>query len=379
MPQYPDVNPELQRYVEQEILPRYDHFDQAHRRDHALMVIGQSIELARKLGVDRNMAYAIAAYHDTGLCEGREMHHEASARIILTDTQLQEWFTEEQIRTMAEAAEDHRASARKAPRTIYGRIVAEADRFIDPIVIIQRTIQYGLDHYPEFCREEQYQRMVAHLKEKYGRNGYLKLWFPESPNAARLEHLRDIIDNETKLWDIFEEYFEKMKENTPLRIIRNATTADIPHILPVFDEAREKMQASDNRKQWINGYPSAEVVQNDIRQQGGFVIEDNGQIVGYFAFLPSPETTYKEIFDGQWLDDTLPYHVIHRMGAKHGAHGIFSSVVAFAFDRDSNIRIDTHRDNVIMRHNLAKHGFSYCGIIFLLSGDERLAYQKINC
>ena len=202
------MNPELQQYIEREIIPRYDHFDQAHRRDHVTMVIQQSLDIASKLDVDLDMVYAIAAYHDTGLCEGREHHHEVSARIIKNDINLRQWFNEEQIQTMADAAEDHRASAKQAPRTLYGRIVAEADRFIDPVTIVRRTIQYGLDHYPELSREEQYQRMVTHLKEKYGRNGYLKLWFPDSPNAARLERLHDIIDDDEQLKTLFEDYFK---------------------------------------------------------------------------------------------------------------------------------------------------------------------------
>ena len=197
------MNPDLKYYIEQEIIPRYDAFDKAHQRDHVNMVIQQSLDIASRLDVDEDMVYAIAAYHDTGLCEGREHHHEVSARIIKADRQLRRWFTEEQIQTMADAAEDHRASAKQAPRTIYGRIVAEADRFIDPMTIIQRTVQYGLDHYPELDREGQYERMVAHLKEKYGRNGYLKLWFSDSPNAARLEQLRLVIDDENKLRQIF--------------------------------------------------------------------------------------------------------------------------------------------------------------------------------
>lgn len=197
------MNPDLKHYIEQEIIPRYDAFDKAHQRDHVQIVIQQSMDIASRLDVDEDMVYAIAAYHDTGLCEGREHHHEVSARIIKADRQLRQWFTEEQIQTMADAAEDHRASAKQAPRTIYGRIVAEADRFIDPMTIIQRTVQYGLDHYPELDREGQYERMVAHLKEKYGRNGYLKLWFPDSPNAARLEQLRLVIDDENKLRQIF--------------------------------------------------------------------------------------------------------------------------------------------------------------------------------
>lgn len=204
------INPDLIQYVEREIIPRYDHFDKAHQRDHVLMVIQQSLDIASKLDVNMDMVYAIAAYHDTGICEGREFHHVVSARIIKADQKLREWFTEEQIQTMADAAEDHRASAKEAPRTIYGRIVAEADRFIDPVTITQRTIQYGLDHYPELSREEQYQRMVSHLKEKYGRNGYLKLWFPDSPNAQRLEQLRKMIDDDHCLTQLFEDYFKKL-------------------------------------------------------------------------------------------------------------------------------------------------------------------------
>lgn len=200
----PRINLELIAYIEREIIPRYDHFDKAHQRDHVLMVIKQSLDIASRLDVDMDMVYAIAAYHDTGICEGREHHHEVSARIIKADRQLRQWFTEDQIQTMADAAEDHRASAKQAPRTIYGRIVAEADRFIDPLTIVLRTIQYGLDHYPELDREAQYQRMVTHLREKYGRNGYLKLWFPDSPNAARLEQLRLIIDDEQELRRLFE-------------------------------------------------------------------------------------------------------------------------------------------------------------------------------
>ena len=198
---------QLRHYIEEEIIPRYDHFDKAHQRDHVLMVIQQSMDIASHLDVDSDMVYTIAAYHDTGLCEGREHHHEASARIIKADRRLREWFTEEQIQTMADAAEYHRASAKQAPRTIYGRIVAEADRFIDPVTIVQRTIQYGLDHYPELGREEQFQRMVTHLREKYGRNGYLKLWFPDSPNAARLEQLRQKIDDEQELRRLFDEWY----------------------------------------------------------------------------------------------------------------------------------------------------------------------------
>ena len=202
------IRPDLQAYIEREILPRYDSFDAAHRRDHALLVIRQSLELAEQTGADAEMAYVIAAYHDTGLCEGREQHHIVSGRIIRADRNLSQWFSPEQIETMACAAEDHRASADHAPRTLYGRIVAEADRYIHPESIIRRTVQFGMEHYPELDKAGHYDRMVQHLNEKYGRNGYLRLWFAESPNAERLERLRQIIDDEKQLRSLFEQCWE---------------------------------------------------------------------------------------------------------------------------------------------------------------------------
>ena len=211
------INTELQEYVEREILPRYDQHDAAHRRDHVETVIVQSLAIVRQLNqqganLSEDMAYAIAAYHDTGLCEGREHHHEVSARIIRADQELHRWFSDEQISLIADAAEDHRASSKQAPRTIYGRIVAEADRVIVPETIIQRTIQYGLEHYPNLNREGHYERTVEHLREKYGEGGYLRLWFPESPNAARLAELRQIIADPVRLRNIFDAQFDQLTD-----------------------------------------------------------------------------------------------------------------------------------------------------------------------
>ena len=201
------VNPTLIAYIEQSILPRYDHFDAAHQRNHAEEVIARSLALAEHYDVDMNMVYTIAAYHDTGLCEGRDTHHLVSGRIIREDQRLREWFDEAQIETMAQAAEDHRASSGHEPRSIYGKIVAEADRLISPEKVIRRTIQFGLDHYPELDKEGHYQRFKAHLLEKYSDTGYLKLWLPESENAPRLEQLRQIIRNENHMREAFEQLF----------------------------------------------------------------------------------------------------------------------------------------------------------------------------
>ena len=161
------------------------------------------------------------------------------------------------------------------------------------------------------------------------------------------------------------------------RIIREAKQTDMPDIMKVMEAAKKIMRSSGNMHQWGEGYPSEAVITSDMEKSGGFVIEDEGRIVGYFAFLPSPEPTYHKIYDGKWLDDELPYHVVHRIASYPDAHHIFSDMIDFCFAHDANIRIDTHRDNTIMQHNLQKHGFTYCGIIYLASGDKRLAYQRI--
>lgn len=204
------MNTTLQNYIEAEILPRYEHFDAAHRRDHADAVIGQSLYLMQFYPVNEDMVYAIAAYHDTGLVVDRKTHHLESGKIIRSDKRLAEWFTAEQIETMAQAAEDHRASSDHEPRTIYGKIVAEADRLIDAETILRRTVQYGLSNYPEQGREEQIKRAIDHLHEKYGRNGYLKLWIPESPNAERLARLWDMIDQPEVIREVVEKAYDSL-------------------------------------------------------------------------------------------------------------------------------------------------------------------------
>lgn len=210
------MNPGLKRYIEREIIPRYEHFDRAHDVGHVRTVIARSLELAARYEVDADMVYAIAAYHDTGLVNGRENHHLDAGRILAADRELRRWFSEEQIRTMREAVEDHRASSKNAPRSIYGRIVAEADRVIDPATIIRRTVQYGLDHCPGLDREGHFARCLEHLHNKYAEGGYLKLWIPESENARQLEALREVIRNPELIRKAFDEAFDAETAKPPL-------------------------------------------------------------------------------------------------------------------------------------------------------------------
>ena len=197
----------LREYIETEIIPRYDAFDGAHRRDHVGYVIDESLKLAEHYGLDRDMVYTIAAYHDTGLAVDRKTHHLESGRILRSDELLKRWFSPEQIEIMAQAVEDHRATNNSEPRSIYGKIVAEADRQIDSLTIIRRTISYGLSHYPELDREGHWLRTLEHIREKYADGGYLKLWIPESDNARKLEDLRELIRRPALLREIFDREF----------------------------------------------------------------------------------------------------------------------------------------------------------------------------
>ena len=207
MKNYHDIREGLEKYVFDEIVPRYAGFDPAHREDHAITVIEQSMELLDRMPssyrhetVDREILFAAAACHDLGLVNGRERHHLDSGMIIRSDSRLREWFEEEQIETIAQAAEDHRASGKSAPRSIYGMLVAEADRVIDGETIIRRTIQYGLTNYPELDREGHIIRSISHLREKYGQGGYLKLWIPWSDNATSLSALQETIADDSAIY-----------------------------------------------------------------------------------------------------------------------------------------------------------------------------------
>lgn len=206
------VNLEIMEYVEQTILPRYNNFDSAHRIPHAIAVMRNSLTLAKKIGADENMAYVIAAYHDLGMEGPRAVHHITSGKILLADSNLKKWFSPTQIKIMKEAVEDHRASASKSPRSIYGKIVAEADRQLDPITVITRTIQFGIDRYPELNIEEHYKRVVNHLQEKYSSAGYIKLWIPGSENEEKLKQLREIISNPAMIRNHFNQIWTELSK-----------------------------------------------------------------------------------------------------------------------------------------------------------------------
>ena len=204
----------LEQYINQTILPQYDAFDGGHQRDHAQTVIDESRQLAREHGADEQMAYVIAAYHDLGLRIDREKHHIHSAEILLADEQLRQWFTTDQLLVMRDAVEDHRASGKNPPRTIYGAIVAEADRQIEPEVVVQRTMAYSAKMLPDGDFETLYQRSKEHLLDKYAEGGYMRLWLNSERNKRGLATLRAIIRDESRLRAMCRDWFNREQLKT---------------------------------------------------------------------------------------------------------------------------------------------------------------------
>lgn len=204
---------DLVEFIETQILPQYAQFDRAHNLEHVTRVIRRSLSLARQTGTDINMVYTIAAYHDIGMSGPRAVHHLTGGKILAADARLKRWFTAEQIKIMKEAIEDHRASASHTPRSIYGKIVAEADRDIVPEVVIRRTVQYGLTNYPELDKEHQWLRFKEHMDNKYSAHGYIRLWISGSPNEQKLKELRNIIADTALLRQHFEHCFEEETAN----------------------------------------------------------------------------------------------------------------------------------------------------------------------
>ena len=201
---------DLVEFIETKILPQYAAFDAAHNMEHVTRVIRHSLELVKTTGADINMVYTIAAYHDLGMSGPRAVHHITGGKILATDARLKKWFSPEQLQVMREAVEDHRASASHSPRSIYGKIVAEADRDLDSDIVIRRTIQFGLSNYPELDYEGQWHRFKEHMDNKYSKDGYIKLWIPNSPNATRLNDLRNLIAQPAELRKAFDRIYKEI-------------------------------------------------------------------------------------------------------------------------------------------------------------------------
>lgn len=200
-----EINQELVKYIESEIFPLYNRNEEGHGIGHIKTVIKRSLKLAKNYDVDLNMVYVIASYHDIGHYIDRKKHEIISAEMFMKDEKIKKWFTTEQINTIKDAIEDHRASSNHEPRTIYGRIVSTADRtIIDIDNTIRRSYSYGKRNYVGLSEEEQIERVYQHLTEKYGENGYAKVYLEDKEFYESIKKLRQALSNK-------EEFIKRVK------------------------------------------------------------------------------------------------------------------------------------------------------------------------
>lgn len=160
-------------------------------------------------------------------------------------------------------------------------------------------------------------------------------------------------------------------------VIRPTELTDLPLVMGIYEYARNFMRANGNATQWVNGYPSEELIRQEIKDSHSFVcIGGQGEIIGTFCFILGDDPTYRQIFEGEWLNDE-PYGVIHRMATNGKQKGVADACLDWCMEQSDNIRVDTHKDNLVMQHILEKRGFRRCGIIFVRDGTERIAYQRL--
>lgn len=197
------VNKEMKEYIFEEIIPQYNQLDDAHKPNHVYDVINKSLIIAKDYDVEIDMVYMIAAFHDLGNIVDRKTHHIIGGKMLSEDKFVTNFFNKEQIKLMKEAVEDHRASLNAPPRSIYGKIISEADRFSDIETLFERTYLYQLSNYPTEDFELRYKRILEHLEEKYSSRGYLKLWLETKVNRDILNKTRELMEKPNELREIF--------------------------------------------------------------------------------------------------------------------------------------------------------------------------------
>ncbi len=212
------VNSELQKYIENNIFPEYDKNEKAHGIEHIKYVIKRSFELVDEndLDVDSNIVYTVAAYHDVGHHIDSKTHEIISADIMSKDENLRKFFTEDEIKIIKEAIEDHRASAKDDPRSIYGRIVSSADRNNSVEACLRRTYSYGKKLNPNASDEELFLRAHDVLTKKFGENGYAKFYFKDKVYEEFLKELRELLNNKDNFIETQRNYIKKLKRENKI-------------------------------------------------------------------------------------------------------------------------------------------------------------------
>lgn len=195
------IKPELIRYIEQIVNYHYNLNDKGHGVEHAKYVINRSFKFACQVeSINLEMVYVIAAYHDVAHHIDAKNHETISAKMLREDKNLKVFFTDEQIKIMSEAVEDHRSSMETEPRSIYGKIVSSADRNISVEVTLKRCYSYNRRHFPELKEEDVIEECRKFLLKKFGINGYArsKMFFEDNEYKKYLNDITDLASNSEK-------------------------------------------------------------------------------------------------------------------------------------------------------------------------------------
>lgn len=195
------IRTNLLKYIDNNIKKHYKNFDKAHSLSHFNFVTNNCIEYAKELikqGYDLNLelAYVVGAMHDIGLINGRENHALSSGEFVRNDSNLKEYYSEDEIEIIAQAVEDHSSHLSYEPRNIYGKIVADADRNNSVYLVFSRPIKYGIKHETYRDRQGHIDRVYEFVNEKFGRNGYVKYWLDIPQTRKEQQLVWQLLDDE---------------------------------------------------------------------------------------------------------------------------------------------------------------------------------------
>lgn len=205
------VNKDLLEYLMEEIIPIYNTLDKGHGIKHIGTVIDSSMKLCKEAKVRYDMLIVASVFHDLGMIIDRKIHQAHSKNMVLENIKLRKWFNEEELNLIGEACEDHRASNKNEPRSIYGYILSDADRTTDIFDMIIRCYNFSIKNYNDKTYEELYNRVYSHLKEKYGEGGYAKFYLKESFDIIMKPYLeaQEILKDEERFKVIYDKLIQK--------------------------------------------------------------------------------------------------------------------------------------------------------------------------
>ncbi len=206
------INDEIREHIENNVFPEYQKNEPAHNLSHIKYVIDRSFKFAQTVpNINYDIVYVVAAYHDIGHHIDPKKHELVSAEIMQKDQELKKFFSEDELKIIKEAIEDHRASSDHEPRSIYGKIVSTADRNNSVNSCLERSYFYGKKLHPEYSDDELFNRAYEHLKQKFGENGYAKFFFKDEEYEKLLTDIRKLLSNKEKFIEAQRTYIEKLK------------------------------------------------------------------------------------------------------------------------------------------------------------------------